>query len=177
MSLRIKFFKLSIVLFLIVFTSLLGQSVPLNQDRLMELGRVLYHDFINIDSFKVKYGLPLKIDTSEVNNIHTDDQDEYLRYSYANFELIFYHNISQDRFFISVIILKDSVIFKKYNIAYNSGPLEFEKTYGSPSSIEKKGDGILIYKYYLTNIEAEDSFSFHFRNDKLTKFYYMPYLD
>ena len=174
---KLKSTKVLIVLYFIVFSSLLGQNISLNQNRLIELGRVLYHDFINRDSLKIKYGLPIKIETSEVKNIHTDDIDEYLRYYYPDFELIFYHNISRNRFFMSVLILKDSVIFKKYNIAYNSEPFEVETIYGSPSSIEKKNNDILIYKYDLNAVEAEDSFSFHFKNGKLIKFYYMPYLD
>lgn len=125
-----------------------------------------------------RYGKPISIVYDTVRNRHDNSLDSTITLNYSGAEISSYHVIDGNRYLIISVTLNESYLFPYIGLRYKMSRESFERLIKRPCVSERqKNKNETVLRYQINLYDAESYFDFTFRNNRLIKIDYLPYLD
>ena len=121
-------------------------------------------------------GEPKKLEIKQFVNIHNGDADTIYHIDFDSISVSLYYINAQKRYLIGSVELRNDSFLNILGFHLGIPDTTVRNTIGMPNKYEKDSTGTNIFIYELGEI-AESYTEFYFKDSKLIRVLYLPYLD
>jgi hypothetical protein len=129
---------------------------------------------ITPEECKLKFGEPNAIKEDTIRNEHSEELDEYFTINYDTLEIMLYHQVSSDEYFLLSVDLTNDITYGELVVNIGTSKSEILSQFGKPAhEITDEKETTVIYSVN----ENMNNINFCFAEDILYKIAFIPYFD